>query len=251
MENHEEKKSEEPIKDSLSEARRRISEERNKPVVQTGVKGIVRWYNAQRRYGFIARDGDSANDIFVHQNAIFNSRVIKQHLRSLGAGEEVQFDIVKGKRGLEAANVTGPDGGKVRGNGYSLNHMIFLNTLHLQNEYRDSRRARQKRLSMNSRVDGEVDGRTKVKDHDEDEKAIIEKDLLTKKLTGKRGDHRRENITGNQKRPFATSDENKEDVKMAENIFDSEKKSLEIVTKEDLPIIETTTSLRQMTITSE
>ncbi|VBB29074.1 unnamed protein product [Acanthocheilonema viteae] len=88
-------------------------EQAKKPILEKGVKGRVKWYSVRFHYGFIARDDGKGND-----TAIAKSRIIKYYLRTLGDGEEVLFDIVEGKRGPEAANVTGPNGAEVRGSKY-------------------------------------------------------------------------------------------------------------------------------------
>jgi len=103
------------------EEKRRIWEEEQKakPVVEQGVKGTVKWYSVRYRYGFISL-GDDKKDIFVHQTAIENSRTQKFYLRTLDDGEQVEFNIVQGKKGPEAAAVTGPDNTEVRGSRFHL-----------------------------------------------------------------------------------------------------------------------------------
>ncbi|MFO7677364.1 MAG: cold shock domain-containing protein [Thermoplasmatota archaeon] len=61
------------------------------------MKGIVKWYNIRRGYGFVrGEDGKSA---FVHKNSIPFWNIY------LSAGEKVQYDIEQSKRGLEAKNL--------------------------------------------------------------------------------------------------------------------------------------------------
>ena len=62
-------------------------------------KGTVKWFNEKKGFGFIEReDGD---DVFVHHTAING-----QGFKTLHEGDKVSFDIVQGKKGPAAGNVT-------------------------------------------------------------------------------------------------------------------------------------------------
>jgi CspA family cold shock protein len=60
--------------------------------------GRVKWFNAEKGFGFIERDG--GDDVFVHFSAIQGDG-----FKTLEEGQEVTFDIVDGNRGPQAANV--------------------------------------------------------------------------------------------------------------------------------------------------
>jgi cold shock protein len=62
------------------------------------MQGKVKWFNAEKGFGFIEREG--GDDVFVHFSAIQTDG-----FRSLDEGQEVEFDIVQGDRGPQAANV--------------------------------------------------------------------------------------------------------------------------------------------------
>ncbi|XP_068856726.1 uncharacterized protein [Aphelocoma coerulescens] len=92
-------------------------------VLATKVTGTVKWCNVKNNYGFITRD-DTGEDLFIHRTAIKRNNP-KNYLQSVGDGEVVQFDIVQGKKGLQAANVTGPGGIPVKGSRYAQNYKQY------------------------------------------------------------------------------------------------------------------------------
>ena len=61
-------------------------------------QGTVKWFNAEKGFGFIERDG--GDDVFVHFSAIQGDG-----FKSLEEGQAVTFDVEEGKRGPQAANV--------------------------------------------------------------------------------------------------------------------------------------------------
>ena len=60
--------------------------------------GKVKWFNNAKGYGFIGRD--NGPDVFVHYSAILGDGY-----RTLTEGDSVEFEIVPGPKGLQAANV--------------------------------------------------------------------------------------------------------------------------------------------------
>jgi CspA family cold shock protein len=61
-------------------------------------RGRVKWFNERRGFGFIERD--DGDDLFVHYSAIQ-----MEGFKTLEEGQEVEFDIVEGEKGLQATNV--------------------------------------------------------------------------------------------------------------------------------------------------
>ncbi len=63
------------------------------------VNGTVKWFNDSKGFGFLEQEG--GDDVFVHFSAIQG-----EGFKSLSEGDKVTFEVTKGPKGLQAANVT-------------------------------------------------------------------------------------------------------------------------------------------------
>jgi CspA family cold shock protein len=62
-------------------------------------QGTVKWFNAEKGFGFIAQDGGGA-DVFVH-----HSSIATEGYRSLDDNQRVEFEVTQGQKGPQASNV--------------------------------------------------------------------------------------------------------------------------------------------------
>ena len=63
------------------------------------MKGTVKWFNAKKGFGFIS--DEEGNDVFVHFSALQ-----MEGFKVLDEGDEVEFEVIEGEKGPQAANVT-------------------------------------------------------------------------------------------------------------------------------------------------
>jgi CspA family cold shock protein len=63
------------------------------------IQGTVKWFNGDKGYGFISREG--GDDVFVHYSAI-----LADGFRNLEEGQRVEFEVTQGAKGLQASSVT-------------------------------------------------------------------------------------------------------------------------------------------------
>ena len=63
-------------------------------------QGTVKWFNSEKGYGFITPDG-GGDDLFVHYSTIAG-----EGFRSLEEGAKVSYEVARGKKGMQAENVT-------------------------------------------------------------------------------------------------------------------------------------------------
>jgi len=64
------------------------------------VSGTVKWFNAERGYGFVLKDGDEANEYFVHY-----SYIQMEGYKTLRAGQDVTFALIETDKGIQAQEV--------------------------------------------------------------------------------------------------------------------------------------------------
>ena len=70
------------------------------------LQGTVKWFNSEKGYGFITPD-DGSEDLFVHHTGIAGSG-----FKSLDEGEKVTYEAVRGRRGMQAENVSRVSNGR-------------------------------------------------------------------------------------------------------------------------------------------
>jgi CspA family cold shock protein len=63
------------------------------------MKGTVKWFNAEKGFGFITTE--EGNDVFAHY-----SQIQKDGFKTLEEGQEVEFNVVEGQKGLQAEDIT-------------------------------------------------------------------------------------------------------------------------------------------------
>ncbi|MBS4025782.1 MAG: cold-shock protein [Clostridia bacterium] len=63
------------------------------------MKGTVKWFNAEKGFGFITTE--EGNDVFAHY-----SQIRKDGFKTLEEGQQVEFNVVEGQKGLQAEEIT-------------------------------------------------------------------------------------------------------------------------------------------------